>query len=346
MSDSNQPPSPDAIAAAVEEENAEKAVSRLERLAEGETGGRKEALRKLKPLAADRSAILGPLVPSLPPFLTDEERAVRLTTAKLIVAIAEPNPGAVRPIVPALAARLADEDEFYYVRARSAEALGYVALEYPTEVTSPETLADLRIGLEFDEPEVRKKLAKALEYVALGDPGRLRHQVSTLATHLEDDDELVRYHLTTVLVAVATAHPERVAAVGDALAARLGDQSPYVRGRAAEAIGLLERAEMETRRFETDLEALCDEEVSFVSKRARFARRVIAGNERAKAGADDDERKEAGIEGIGSVESIGETTEAIVEEITAPDSDETCPHCGVALPDGGLPLCPRCGGPY
>jgi hypothetical protein len=56
----------------------------------------------------------------------------------------------VKPVVDALAERLADDEEFYYVRARSAEALGYVAVDSPEGVTDPETLADLRIGLEFD----------------------------------------------------------------------------------------------------------------------------------------------------------------------------------------------------
>jgi HEAT repeat protein len=63
------------------------------------------------------------------------------------------------------------EDEFYYVRARCAEALGYIAVETPEAVTDPDILADLRIGLAFDEPEGKEKLAKALAHVALGGPG-------------------------------------------------------------------------------------------------------------------------------------------------------------------------------
>lgn len=46
-----------------------------------------------------------------------------------------------------LGERFADEDEFYYVRARAAEALGYVALEAPENVISPEIRADFHIGL-------------------------------------------------------------------------------------------------------------------------------------------------------------------------------------------------------
>ena len=42
-------------------------------------------------------------------------------------------------------------------------------------MTSPELLADLRIGLSFDEPVMKEMLAEAIEHVALGDPGRLTH---------------------------------------------------------------------------------------------------------------------------------------------------------------------------
>ena len=84
--------------------------------------------------------------------------------------LAESEPEATLPAADALGERLADDEEFYYVRARCAEALGYVAVDAPAAVTDPETLADLRVGLAFDEPEVKEKLAKALAHVALGDP--------------------------------------------------------------------------------------------------------------------------------------------------------------------------------
>ncbi|MFC4360507.1 HEAT repeat domain-containing protein [Halobium salinum] len=159
-------------------------------------------------------------------FLTDEDRAVRLTTAKLFVTLAKSEPRAVLPAVDALAERLADDEEFYYVRARSAEALGYLAVEAPEAVTSPETLADFRIGLRFDEPEVRAKLAKALAYVALGNPRRLRHQVSSLTEHLDDENELVRYHLCTALVVVGCEYPAKLAEAAEPLQERLADENP------------------------------------------------------------------------------------------------------------------------
>ncbi|KZX49087.1 MULTISPECIES: HEAT repeat domain-containing protein [Haloarcula] len=173
---------------------------------------------------------------------TGEDRAVRLTTTKLSVTLVQSEPAAVLPAVDVLADRLADDELVYYVRARSAEALGYVAVDSPKEVTDPETVADLRIGLEFDEPKVKEKLAKALVHVALGNPHRLRHQVASLAGHLNDKNELVRYHLCTGLVVVGCEYLGMTAAA-EPLQERLGDENPYVQGRAAEALRLLAASE-------------------------------------------------------------------------------------------------------
>lgn len=129
-----------------------------------------------------------------------------------------------------------------YVRARCGEALSYVAVDSPVEVTDPETLVDLRIGLAFDEPEVREKLAKAMAYVALGYPCRRRHQVDSLAEHL-DDNEPVRNHLCTALVVVGCEYPGKLAEAVEPLQGRLGDGNPYVQGLAAEAPGLLAASE-------------------------------------------------------------------------------------------------------
>lgn len=195
----------------------------------------------MRSIADDRPAVLHPFVRELIPFLTDESRPVRLTTAKLFVSLSKANPDAAIDALDDLADRLADEEEFYYVRACSAEALGYIATEYPDDVATPDRLADLLVELSFDEPEVREKLAKALAYIALGDPSRLRHQSSDLVEHLDAEDELVRYHLCTALVAVASEHPTALSDDVDALSARLEDECPHVRGRGAEALGLVAR---------------------------------------------------------------------------------------------------------
>lgn len=325
-------PSTEELSTHVERAAIEDALACLRAFEAADEGTRETAVRALRTIADERPAALAPLVPGLASFLEDEERSIRLSTAKLFVAVAEVVPGAVLDVVPALAERLNDDDEFYYVRARSTEALGYVALEEPGAVATPAVLADLRVGLELDEPEVKEKLAKALAHVALGDPDRLRHRVSDLAEHLDDDQELVRYHLCTALAAVGCERPVKLRPAADALVARLHDESAHVRGRAAEALGLLGRAE--AAELPTDaLAAVTDDEASFAAERARFA---LAGVERGAGRADP-------AEGVGSLAAIRERSDDVVAEISAPEAG--CPHCGLALPENGPPICPRCGGP-
>ncbi|NUB93664.1 HEAT repeat domain-containing protein [Haloterrigena sp. SYSU A121-1] len=294
---------------------------------------RKELLRSVRSVADDHPAVLAPHVHELVPFLTDETRSVRLNAAKLFVTLSRADPDAVIDDVDALTSRLADEEEFYYVRARSAEALGYVGADYPEDVATPDLLANLVIGLSFDEPKVKEKLAKALAYIALGDPGRLRHRIADLAEHLDAEEELVRYHLCTALVAVGSEYPAALSDAVDALSARLEDECPHVRGRAAEALGLVARTAPNASPVADErLTTLAEEsDEPFVTERARFA---AAAEENTTTGTDE----------IGSLESIHGRTDEIVDEITSPDHE--CPHCGAAVPEGGPPLCPHCGGPY
>ncbi|UOO94666.1 HEAT repeat domain-containing protein [Halococcus dombrowskii] len=296
----------------------------------------KTCLRRLKAAVADDPDLVGPALPACEALLTDDERSVRLTTAKLFAAAAEIDPDSVVPMVSVLAGRLADDEEFYYVRARSAEALGYVALDHPDTVATPELLADLRIGLSFDEPEVKEKLAKALEHVALGDPERLAHHSSALAEHCDDESELVRYHLCTALVIVGCEQPERLSDMTDVLQNRLTDENPYVRGRAAEGIALLAQSSMAIDSM-PDLDRIdsVDDPPSFLVDRVRFARRALDGERPATApGA------------LGTLDSVRDGTGEIVAEITSLDADGECPHCGLELPESGPPVCPRCGAPH
>lgn len=101
-----------------------------------------ECLQSLKTVVDDDPALVEPALPVCETLLTEDGRSVRLTTAKLFVAAAETHSNAVVTIVPALAEWLTDGEEFYYVHARSEEALGYTALDHPDTVTSPELLAD------------------------------------------------------------------------------------------------------------------------------------------------------------------------------------------------------------
>jgi hypothetical protein len=336
MTEPDQPPSPDRLTRTLEEGTREECVELLDRLGTSDADGRKRALRALRDAAEDRSAAFDGLAVPLSAFLTDDDRAVRLTTAKLFVTLARSEADVVLPVVDSLAGRLADDEEFYYVRARCAEALGYVALDRPEEVSAPETLADLRIGLSFDKPEVREKLAKALEFVALADPSRLRHQVPSLADHVDDENVLVRYHLTTALVAIGCTFPERLDDAAEPLVERLSDENAYVRGRAAEALGVFARGDVRgAPPPNAALDDLVDDEEGFVSDRARFA---------LDSGRDDG--PSAGIPAdVGSIEGVRSTTAEAAEAVTAPEGDGGCPHCGLAVSADGPPICPRCGVP-
>jgi HEAT repeat protein len=317
----------DSVVDCLAESDREGAADALDQLATAPPEDRQDTLQSLRSLAADRPDRLAPVADALAAFLDDGDRAVRLSAAKLFVALADSDPEVVVGVVAALADRLGDDTEFYYVRARSAEALGYVALEHPTEIATPDVLADLRVGLAFDEPEVREKLAKALECVALGDPDRLRHHVGNLTDRLDDDVELVRYHLCTSLAVLACVHPETAAEADDALVDRL-DDSEHVRGRAAEALGALDRSDADV---SVPREVLADltDGPDFAARRAAFA---------LGEGVDADPKP-------GSVVSIRATTEGAVAAITEPEADGECAHCGLELPETGPPMCPRCGAP-
>ena len=336
MSDSDRPPAPDRLTDLLDEGVQEDVVACIEQLAEADTEDRKRALRAAREVAEERPGVFDGLAAPFSVFLTDAERAVKLTTAKLFVTVARSEAKAVRPAVDALADRLADDDEFYYVRARCAEALGYVALDAPGDVNDPEILADFRIGLEFDEPEVKEKLAKALAYVALGDPDRLGYQIESLAAHLDDDNELVRYHLTTALVAVSCEHPRKLADAEAALRERLTDENPYVQGRAAEALGVLAESDVEIE-SSPNVDVIgteAEETPSFLTERVRFCQRRLA-----------DELSGSTPSGVGTIESVRDGTEEVVEAMTAAE-EGVCPHCGLALAPSGPPVCPRCGAPH
>ncbi len=350
----NDVDAPDAVVDALERGDRSHLPTALRRLAERpDATGRKEALRAVRGAAEDRPDAVAPAVEALAPFLVADDRAVRLTVAKLFAALAERRPTAVLSVASTLADRLADDGEFYYVRARCAEALGYVATEEPEEVATPELLADLRVGLAFDEPEVRRKLAKALAAVATGDPERLAHQVESLAEHLDDGEPLVRYHLCTALVVVGCERPSRLSTAADALAARLHDEEPHVRGRAAEALGLLARVDENEDPSDSVLPAGVDlraaladavenadadgDAAAFLRTRVRFAEAALDDAGEANDGRRVDD-------GVASVAAIREHTDAVVEAMMRPE-EGACPHCDAPLPDGDLPMCPHCGAP-
>ncbi|MFC7078429.1 HEAT repeat domain-containing protein [Haloarcula halophila] len=336
MTDSDQPPAPGRLSERLGEAPPEETIASLDRLTEADPDTRKRSLRAVRNIAEDRPSLFDGLAEAFARFLTDSDRAVRLTTAKLFVALARSDPAVVVPAVGTLASRVADDGEFYYVRARCVEALGYVALDHPDVVGDPEILADFRVGLSFDEPEVKEKLAKALAYVTLGDPGRLRHHVESLADHLADDSELVRYQLGTAVVTIGCEHPEAVAAATDALRDRLDDDNSYVRGRAAEALALLAASDhgSESLADLAGIEPAPDDPPAFSTERVAFLRKSLEDGQDASP-----------PDGVGTVDSVRTATDNIAETIDSPDSETECPHCGLELPDCGPPMCPQCGAP-
>jgi HEAT repeat protein len=147
-------------------------------------------------------------------------------------------------------------------------------------------------------------------------------------------NEFVRYHLTTALVAVGCEHPLKLHEGRDALEDRLDDENPYVRGRAAEALGILMRVDDDISVRSDSIPLGEDDAATFVASRRAL---LETGS--------DNPSEETTTNEVGTLTSIREGTEAVIEAMRTPDSGE-CPHCGLSLPDGGPPMCPRCGAPY
>jgi hypothetical protein len=124
--------------------------------------------------------------------------------------------------------------------------------------------------------------------------------------------------------------------VTDELAARLRDDDAHVRGRAAEALGVFVRGASDDGSLpEATLDDVCEDEAEFASDRAQFALASIEDGTTASDEADD----------IGTLDGMRQTTGDALEAITTPDADGECRHCGLTLPEGGPPMCPRCGAP-
>jgi hypothetical protein len=82
-------------------------------------------------------------------------------------------------------------------------------------------------------------------------------------------------------------------------------------------------------------EDVCEDEGVFARDRAMFAlASMVDGN--TDTGIPDE---------IGILDGMRQTTGDALEAITTPDDDGECRHCGLALPEGGPPMCPRCGAP-
>jgi len=262
-------------------------------------------------------------LPVIETLLSDPERSVRLTAVKAVVDIASESPGEVRP----LAERLDDllYDEFYFVRGRSAEAVGYLVHEYPGAEGVPPTVAvTLFDALSLDEPEVRRKVAKAISMVACSRPEDVLPNAEEVLDHADDSDPVVRYHLLTTLVALALRSPSEMEPHASDVEPFLEDENPYVRGRAVEFLGLVGSGVPDD--LESRDEHRTDEAKKFERLRVEWA---LDGDE-------DDEDV---------VESLHAETDEKVRGVEREASDTTlCPNCGEPVPD--TPTCPRCGAPH
>ena len=109
MENGTDTPTPDSLVALAESGDGSQARAALERLEGASDEQRRECLRTLRSLADERPAAVAEFVPALERFLSDDDRSVRLATAKAFVPVAAAQPAAVVPTVSTLADRLADE---------------------------------------------------------------------------------------------------------------------------------------------------------------------------------------------------------------------------------------------
>jgi len=134
---------------------------------------------------------------------------------------------------------------------------------------------------------------------------------------------------------IGCAYPRKLDDATAPLRERLDDDDPYVRGRAAEALGLLARSDVVTE-WSSDIFASTvedDDAPSFLTDRVRFSRRQLSV-----------EQSRAAQDGVATIESVRAGTDDVVAEMTTPDEGE-CPHCGLTLAESEPPMCPRCGAP-
>lgn len=111
MDRSKQVPTIDRLTTLVTNGEHDAAVECLGQFESAAIDRRKAAIRSLRSIAETDPTRIGGLVPALVPFLEDDQRSVRLTAGKLLVAVARVEPAAVRPAIDAVASRLADEEE-------------------------------------------------------------------------------------------------------------------------------------------------------------------------------------------------------------------------------------------
>jgi hypothetical protein len=154
--------------------------------------------------------------------------------------------------------------------------------------------------------------------------------VSWLAEHLDDEHDPVRDHLCTTLVAIGSEHPTKLTDARAALVARLTDGSPYVRGRAAEALGPIVRSGA------VDAAPAVDEVEPGADDGRPFAAERVAVRAWRPSGGRPRRRRERRVDP--ARDRRGRRGDHLVRRGEGP-------HRGLGLPEGGSPIRPRCGAP-
>ncbi|WP_247010629.1 HEAT repeat domain-containing protein [Halorientalis litorea] len=122
MDDSARQSSPDRLSTLIETGQFDAASTALDRVRTADPETPKKAIRRVTECGEEGRTVT-PLLSSLVGFLGDEQRAVRLTTAKALVTVAEAEPETATDAVSTLADRLADDDESYRRSRPSASGL-------------------------------------------------------------------------------------------------------------------------------------------------------------------------------------------------------------------------------
>ncbi|MFU8868942.1 HEAT repeat domain-containing protein [Natronococcus sp.] len=205
------------------------------------TATRVQATAALTRIAAERPGAAVDRVERVAALLEDDHHLVRAGACEVLESLAEWDPAAVEPFVPALVDRL-ESDTDHPVPWRAADALNAVGEEYPVRVGEElrDALRKLAAFLDRRDPGIRGIGVGLLAYVAQADPEAVEDTVPRVRELLEDDHAPVRANAALTL---GLADREEAVDALESLAA--DDPDGAVRDAAARA---LERIESERSR--------------------------------------------------------------------------------------------------
>jgi len=178
----------------------------------------------------------GAVVDALPAFgslLAPTPTRARRQAVATVGLLANPHPEAVRPLVPQLCSLLDTDDTAY--RISSTAALGRVTAAYPAAATP--AVPTLVAQLDADHPELRANAVGVLGDIAREFPIDIAPYVDTLAVGLTDDDPTVRSNTAGAVARIASVKPRQIKPFTDALIALLDDEWTRSRVHACWALG-------------------------------------------------------------------------------------------------------------